>query len=142
MVKVDKYNFPDDLYYHSKHTWLKIENNSFIVGVDPIGIELSGKIIFLRLKKVGKKLVQGKTFGTAEAGKGVVPLVMPVSGELLEFNPNVQKRKVKLLNEDPFGEGWLVKIQPEANYQEELKNLYHGDNLEEWIKKEIEELNK
>ena len=137
-MKVGDYELPDDLYYYEQHTWVKIEGDLVRVGLDSIGLARAGKIVFVRVKK-GKVVKQGKTFGTAEAGKGVIPLYAPVNGEVVEGNPNVDKRNVDPLNEDPYGEGWLVKIKP-SNLDEDLKVLKHGDAVAPWAEEEIKKI--
>ena len=139
LVKVGEYELPDDLYYYEQHTWVKIESDDLVcVGLDTIGLARAGKIVFIRVKK-GKTVKQGKTFGTAEAGKGVIPLYAPVSGDVVESNPKVEKRNVAALNEDPYGEGWIVKIKP-SNLNEELKTLKHGDDVIPWAEEEIKKI--
>ncbi|MHA1378178.1 MAG: glycine cleavage system protein H [Candidatus Helarchaeota archaeon] len=140
MVKVDDYELPDDLYYHEKHTWVKKDGDLILVGVDSIGVALAGKIIFVRIKKVGKSITAGKNFGTAEAGKGVIPLTAPITGEIVETNPNVSGRKVKDLNDDPYGAGWLIKIKPTGDLDAEMAALITGDAIKAWAEEEIKQL--
>lgn len=138
MVKVGDYVLPDDLYYYEQHTWVKLEGEVVRVGLDTIGLARAGKIVFIRVKK-GKTIAQGKSFGTAEAGKGVIPLRAPVSGEIIENNPKVDKRNVDLLNNDPYGEGWIIKMAP-TNLDEEMKTLKHGDDVIPWAEEEIKKI--
>jgi len=139
LVKVGDYELPDDLYYYEQHTWVKIEGDEIVrVGLDKIGLARAGKIVYIRVK-TGKEIPQGKTFGTAEAGKGVIPLYAPISGSILESNPNVDKRSVTALNEDPYGEGWIVKIKP-TNLAAELKTLKHGASVTSWAEEEIKKI--
>jgi glycine cleavage system H protein len=135
MVEVGGYELPDDLYYYEQHTWIRIEDDLVWVGLDKIGLARAGKIVFIRVKQ-GKAISQGKTFGTAEAGKGVIPLYAPVSGDVVESNPNVDKRNVAALNEDPYGEGWIVKMKP-SNLEDELAKLKHGDDVIPWAEEEV-----
>lgn len=135
IVEIGGYELPDDLYYFEQHTWIRIEDDLVRVGLDKIGLARAGKIVFIRVKQ-GKAISQGKTFGTAEAGKGVIPLYAPVSGDIAESNPNVDKRNVVALNEDPYGEGWIVKMKP-SNLDEELEKLKHGDTVIPWAEEEI-----
>lgn len=139
LVKVGDYNLPDDLYYYEKHTWVKLEGELVRVGLDTIGLARAGKIVFIRIKQ-GKEVPQGKSFGTAEAGKGVIPLSAPISGEIIESNPKVDKRNVADLNDDPYGEGWIVKMKP-TNLDADLKVLKHGDAVIPWAEAEIQQIN-
>ncbi len=138
MVKVGDFELPDGLYYYEKHTWVKVEGDIVRVGLDTIGLARAGKIVFIRVKK-GKTVVQGKSFGTAEAGKGVVPLSAPVSGDIVEGNPNVDKRNVTALNDDPYGEGWIVKMKP-SNLDAELQTLKQGAAVVPWAEEEIKKI--
>ncbi|NVM54497.1 MAG: glycine cleavage system protein H [Candidatus Helarchaeota archaeon] len=138
MVKVGDYELPDELYYYEQHTWVKVEGDLVRVGLDTIGLSRAGKIVFIRVKK-GKVIKQGKTFGTAEAGKGVIPLYAPINGEIVEGNPKVEKRNVTALNDDPYGEGWIVKMNP-SNLEEDLKVLKHGDDVVPWAEEEIKKI--
>ncbi|MHA1357090.1 MAG: glycine cleavage system protein H [Candidatus Helarchaeota archaeon] len=137
-VKVGDFELPDDLYYYEQHTWAKPEGDIVYVGLDTIGLARAGKIVFIRVKK-GKTIKQGKTFGTAEAGKGVIPLYAPINGDVVEGNPNVEKRNVTALNDDPYGEGWIVKMKP-SNLDEDLKFLKHGDAVIPWAEEEIKKI--
>lgn len=140
MVKVGDYELPDDLNYHEKHTWTKKVGDLMLVGVDSIGVALAGKIIFVRIKKAGKIITANKNFGTAEAGKGVIPLTAPLTGEIVETNPKVSGRQVKDLNEDPYGEGWLIKIKPTGDLDSELGKLITGAAIKPWAEEEIKQL--
>ena len=140
MVKVGDYELPDDLYYTDKHTWAKKEGDVIKVGVDSMGISLAGKIIFVRTKKVGKAIVQGKNFGTAEAGKGVIPLASPITGEIVTVNENASGRTVKAVNEDPYGEGWILTMKPTGDADAELGNLISGDKIQAWAEEELKKM--
>jgi glycine cleavage system H protein len=138
MVKIGDYELPDELFYYEQHTWIKIEGDLVRVGLDKIGLARAGKIVFIRVKQ-GKAIPQGKTFGTAEAGKGVVPLYAPVSGDVVETNPAVDKRNVAALNEDPYGKGWIIKMKP-SNLDADLKVLKHGASLTPWAEEEVKKI--
>ena len=143
MVKIEGYEFPDDLYYHPDHMWAKVEDGKVRVGYNDWAQSAAGKILFIRTKKVGQPVKQGKTLGTIESGKWVGPLKSPVSGKIVELNEEVQKNP-SLINEDPYGKGWIAVIEP-TNLEEELKNLIPGSDhakLEEWLKKEMEKAKK
>ncbi len=138
MVKIGNFELPDDLYFYEQHTWAKMEGDTVRVGLDTIGLARAGKIVFIRVK-TGKAISQGKTFGTAEAGKGVIPLYAPLSGDVIETNPKVNKRDVAALNEDPYGEGWIIKMKP-TNLDADLKTLKHGKSVLPWAEEEIKKI--
>jgi len=140
MVKVGDFELPDDLYYTDKHTWAKKEGDNIKVGVNTIGVQMAGKIIFVRTKKVGKAIKAGKNFGTAEAGKGVIPLTSPITGEVLSVNENASGRDVKLVNDDPYNAGWIITMKPTGDLDAELNALITGDKISAWAEEEIKKL--
>ena len=140
MVKVGDFELPDDLYYTDKHTWAKKEGDNIKVGVDAIGVQMAGKIIFVRTKKVGKAIKAGKNFGTAEAGKGVIPLTSPITGEVLTVNENASGRNVKPVNESPYDEGWIITMKPTGDVDAELGALVSGDKITAWAEEELKKL--
>jgi glycine cleavage system H protein len=140
MVKVNGYELPDNLNYHEKHTWANVEGDLVRVGIDEIGLAIAGKIVFIRMKKEGREVKAGKSIGTAEAGKGVIPITAPITGEIVELNSKIGKRETTLLNDDPYGEGWVALLKPTDDLNAELSQLISGDKLEPWAKEELKEL--
>jgi len=144
LVKIlGKYEFPEDLYYHPRHTWARIENGKVRVGIDDWGQQALGRAIAIRVLPVGRHVEQGKPLAVVESGKWRGTLYSPVSGKIIEVNEKlVKEKRVELLNEDPYGEGWIAVIEP-TNLEEDLKNLIHGvENIEKWIKEDEEKLKK
>lgn len=138
MVKVDKFELPDDLYYNDDHVWVKIENGKVRLGLDDFGQHIAGKILFARTRPVGREIVKGKSFVSIETGKWVGSLKSPVNGKIVEVNPKL-KSKPTLINEDPYGEGWMVIVEP-SNLDEDLKDLHHGpEDVKAWMEKEMAE---
>lgn len=103
-------NVPANLKYSNDHEWLKIEGDLAYVGITSYATDQLGDIVFLDVNTVGDTIEKGEPFGTVEAVKTVSDLLMPVSGEILEFNEALETNP-GLLNSDPFGEGWIIKIQ-------------------------------
>nr|MDO8081776.1 glycine cleavage system protein H [Candidatus Freyarchaeota archaeon] len=128
---------PEDLYYNNDHCWVKVENGKARIGFDDFGQATAGKILFVRLKPEGKTTEADKSFGSVETGKWVGPLKAPISGTILEVNPEL-KKKPTIINEDPYGKGWLVVVQP-TNLKPELSKLITGASIKNWINKEIKE---
>ncbi len=138
MVKVDKYNLPDDLYYQKDHTWMKIEGNLVRVGLDDFGQQAAGKILYIRIRPVGKTVKVDKTVASVESGKWVGAIKSPVDGEITEVNSKIQE-KPDLLNSDCYGKGWVAIIKP-SNLDDNLSSLVHGsDAVKVWLEKEIKE---
>ncbi len=102
-------NFPENVMYSSDHEWLRVEGNEAYVGITDFAQEELGEIVYVDVTTVGETLGQGDVFGSIEAVKTVSDLMMPVAGEVLEINPKLDDAP-ELVNKDPFGEGWIIKI--------------------------------
>jgi len=137
LVKLfEKYEYLEGLYYSKDHLWAKIEDGKVRVGLTDFAQQIAGKIRFIRLRPSGVKVEQGKTLGTMETGKWVGPLVSPLSGTVIEVNGDL-RMKASLVNEDPYGKGWLSVLQP-TNLDEELKTLWTDLNkMKPWLEQEI-----
>lgn len=140
-MKYKEYEFPEDLYYTDRHLWVRKESDGTVsVGFDDLAQKLIGRVMFLRLPKKGTVLEAGKEFGTVESVKWIERLKSPISGTVKEVNMALRTNP-KLVNQDPYG-SWFVKVEPTGKLEEELSQLIHGDKLEEWVKKEVEEKTK
>lgn len=102
-------NIPGNLLYTNDHEWILINGNEGLVGVTDFAQHELGDIVFIEVDTVGETLAMGDTFGTIEAVKTVSDMLMPVDGEILEFNDALVSNP-ELVNKDPYGEGWIVKI--------------------------------
>ncbi len=132
MVKVDGYDVPEGLYYTKDFEWLKIEGDKVRVGVTDYAQKQLREIVYAELPGQGTTTKQNEPYGTVESVKAVSDLVAPVSGTVEEVNAEVQS-KPELLNEDPYGKGWLLVIKP-SNLQADLANLMKFDQAVEWHK--------
>ena len=103
-------NFPSELKYTQEHEWVKIEGDTAIVGITDFAQKELGDIVFIEVDTVGKNISQGEIFGTVEAVKTVSDLFMPVSGEVMVLNPDIEAQP-ELVNTDPYGKGWIVKVK-------------------------------
>jgi glycine cleavage system H protein len=117
--------FPDDVRYTSEHEWAREEGGIITIGITSYATEQLGDVVFVELPEVGRQLEAGKTFGVVEAVKTVSDLYSPITGEVTEVNAAVGDNPA-LVNQSPFGEGWLVKIKA-ANAGELGKLLTHVD---------------
>jgi len=138
-IKVNEYEFPKDLYYSEDHLWVRVLPDGIaVIGIDDFGAKKAGEIEFVEVSsEVGSHVKKGELLIILESGKWVGRLKSPVSGEIIEINSKVIEEDPTLINKDPYGEGWLVKIKLEN--LDEIKNLIHGeDAIKQWIKKEIE----
>jgi glycine cleavage system H protein len=111
---------PENLKYTSEHEWISVEGDVATVGITSFAQGELGDIVFVEIETAGETLTKGETFGTIEAVKTVSDLFMPVGGEVLEVNPELESSP-ELVNKDPYGAGWLIKIS--MNNQDELSDL-------------------
>jgi glycine cleavage system H protein len=113
-------NIPSNLKYTSDHEWVSMEDGVATIGVTDFAQSELGDIVFVEFPEVGDSFEIGETFGTIEAVKTVADLFMPVSGEIVAINEELDVDPAKV-NSDPYGDGWLVKIK--------LSNSDEGDEL-------------
>jgi len=102
-------NFPTNIKYTSEHEWIRLDGEEAYVGITDYAQSELGEIVFVDVDTIGDTIGQGEVFGSVEAVKTVSDLNMPVSGEVLEFNDNLNDHP-ELVNNDPYGEGWMIKI--------------------------------
>jgi len=119
--------FPDDLYYDRQHGWARVEGNVVVQGMTDFGQKIAQEIVFVEAPRVGREVQQGQTFMSMESGKWVGRVPAMVSGKIVEVNEELEWEP-NLINESPFDEGWLVKI--EMADPEELGNLMRADSPE------------
>jgi glycine cleavage system H protein len=103
-------NIPVDLKYTQDHEWIRVEGDVVTVGVTDFAQGELGDVVFVEIETEGEELDKGETFGTVEAVKTVSDLFMPVGGEVAEFNEALADDP-ELVNKDPYGEGWMIKIK-------------------------------
>ncbi len=103
--------YPDDVRYTHEHEWAREENGAVTVGITSYATEQLGDVVFVELPEVGRAVEAGKAFGVVEAVKTVSDLYAPVSGEVVEVNGAIGDNPA-LVNQSPFGEGWLIRIRP------------------------------
>ena len=115
MATIFNCNLPEDLYYLvDKHVWLRpAPGGPVTVGINDVARHLAGTIVAVTPKKAGRAVPKGQSVATIESSKWVGPVPAPVSGEIIEVNESVRKNP-RLVNEDPYGAGWLVKLRPSA----------------------------
>ncbi len=107
-------NAPKELKYTKDHEWVKVEGDIATVGITDFAQKELDELVYVEVETVGETLNQEEVFGTVEAVKTTSELFMPISGEVLEFNEELDENKgdnPTLVNEDPYGKGWIVKIK-------------------------------
>ena len=102
-------NIPEELKYTEEHEWVRIEDNIAIVGITDFAQGELGDIVYLEIDTLDSQIDSNEVFGTVEAVKTVSDLFMPIAGKVVEVNPSLEDNP-ELVNEDPYGEGWIIKI--------------------------------
>jgi len=123
-------NVPENCKYSQKHEWVRVEGDVAFVGITDYAQGELGDIVYIEIETVGEKLAKGETYGTIEAVKTVSDMFMPVSGEIIEFNAKLED-DAELVNKDPFGEGWMIKIS--IDNPSELDDLLTPEQYKELI---------
>lgn len=113
-------NFPENLMYTKDHEWIRIEGNDAFIGITDFAQSELGDIVYVEIETEGEEISKEEIFGTVEAVKTVSDLFMPVSGTVLQVNPELQSNP-EAVNKDPYGKGWMIKIGIKDS--SELKNL-------------------
>ena len=103
-------NFPEELKYTNDHEWVRIEGNIAYAGITDFAQHELGDIVYIEIDTLGKEVTKEDQFGTVEAVKTVSDLLMPVTGRITELNKKLDTNP-ELVNTDPYGEGWMVKIE-------------------------------
>jgi glycine cleavage system H protein len=136
-MEIGGYNFPDGLYYDKNHGWALVDGNTVTQGVSEFAQKISKEIVYVEVPRSGRSVEQGKTFMSMESGKWVGRIAAMVSGTLSEANEELEW-DVAPINDDPFGDGWLAKI--EASDLGELDNLFQASDakFQSFIESEIE----
>ena len=111
-------NIPEDLIYTEEHEWVRVTEKNAIVGITDFAQSQLGDIIFLELPDVDDKIIAGEPFGEIEAVKTVSELYAPVDGTVIEVNNNLEDFPEKV-NQDCYGDGWIIKINPENKIDKE-----------------------
>ncbi len=128
MKSVEELVLPEEVGYTENHEWARKEGSSVVAGISDYAQDELGDIVFVELPEVGQTFAKGAEFGTVESVKAVAELYMPVGGEISGINPELENRP-GLVNEDPYGHGWLITITPSANDEMEAlldKTAYYN----------------
>lgn len=119
---------PADLRYTREHEWVRIENGEGIVGITDFAAGELGDIVYIELPEVGRKLRAGEAFGTIETVKAVEEIYAPVTGVILDINQSLADQPQRV-NEDPFGDGWLVRMSIDDTKDAELLSAKEYDDV-------------
>ena len=120
---------PKELKYTNDHEWVKIENEFAIVGITNFAQQELGDIVYVDIESLHQKINKGEIFGTVEAVKTVSDLFMPISGKVIEINEKLDSEP-ELVNNDPYGDGWIIKIKMEDRLEiEKLLDFSSYENI-------------
>lgn len=124
-------NIPENLLYTEDHEWIRLDGDYAFIGVTDYAQKELGDIVFVEVETEGEELDQGEAFGTIEAVKTVSDMFMPVAGTVIEFNEGLEDDP-EVINKDPYGEGWIVKIQlaDKSQLDELLDKDAYAKNIE------------
>jgi glycine cleavage system H protein len=117
--------FPESLLYTKDHEWIRNEGDFAVIGITDFAQKELGDIVYADIETLGEKLKQHEVFGTVEAVKTVSDLFLPLSGEIVEINSKIISNP-ELINKDPYGDGWLVKIKVQ-NEEDSSELLYAAE---------------
>ncbi len=132
-MKIDKWDFPDELLYDEHYQWIKSENKSVSFGLTAYGLEVTGDVLYLALPEKGTQVRRGEGCGSLEAGKWVGRVYAPVSGRVTDVNHNVVNRPGDI-SRDPYSH-WLMKI--ELDDPAELLKLMKSGEVANWLAEEL-----
>jgi len=136
-MKIGEYEILEGLYYSREHEWMKIENEKCRIGITDYAQKTLHEVVYVDLPPLGKVLPQNASFGTVESVKAVSEMYSPISGEVAERNESLVNSP-ELVNQDPYGAGWVVVVKP-SRLSDELKVLLSHDDymkfLDELVKK-------
>jgi glycine cleavage system H protein len=131
-MQVLDYDIPDDLYYSKDHEWIRMEGKTAVIGITDYAQKSLHEIVYVETPKVNSKIEQFQSMGSVESVKSVSDIFAPVSGKITEINAELAESP-ELLNEDPYGKGWIARVQL-ANFDEDLKNLLTAEQYADYIK--------
>ena len=123
-------NIPAELKYTKDHEWVRIEGDEALVGITDFAQSELGDIVFVEIETEGETIDKEEVFGTVEAVKTVSDLFMPLSGEILTFNPDLEDAP-EIVNSDPYGAGWMIRIK--LSDASELDSLLSADDYKDLI---------
>ena len=123
-------NIPENLKYTKDHEWLNVEGDVATIGITDFAQKELGDIVFIEVETEGENLDKDETFGTIEAVKTVSDMFMPIKGEVVSFNEELESTP-ELVNKDPYGEGWIIKVKFENTGQ--LDDLLDASAYKELI---------
>lgn len=128
-------NIPEELKYTNEHEWIREEEDYIVIGITDFAQDALGEIVYIELPTEGDEINKGDSFGAVESTKSVSDLYAPVSGEVIEVNESLLDSP-EIINEDPYGDGWMIKVKPfEAD---ELEDCMDYEEYTDIVEKELD----
>lgn len=127
-------NVPAELKYSKDHEWIKVEGDIATIGITDYAQNELGELVYVEIDTIGDELAQNDIFGTVEAVKTTSDLFLPIAGEILEMNPELDENEgdnPAMINSDPYGKGWIVKVK--ITNKSELNELMDATTYEAFI---------
>ena len=125
-------NFPNNLKYSVDHEWVKVEGNEAFIGITDFAQQELGEIVYVDVTCEGETLAKGDVFGSIEAVKTVSDLIIPIGGEIIEVNSELEDAP-ELVNKEPYGSGWIIKVVIEST--DEVNGLMSAEEYKAFIGK-------
>jgi len=122
--------YPDDFYYSKDHEWIRMKGDTATVGITDFAQKQLGDVVYVELPKTGTQLEFHQSIGVVESVKAVSDVYSPVSGEVVEFNEELNESP-ELVNQDPHGKGWFIRLK--IKDETELEKLMSADEYEKFL---------
>ena len=122
---------PDELRYHKEHEWIRVENNTAVLGITHYAQDSLGDVVYLEAPIVGQEIKIGQEIGEVESTKTTSPIYSPVNGTIIETNAAL-KDQPELINKDPYQEGWIAKIR--LSHPDDVAKLMSSQQYSEYLK--------
>ena len=137
MANIQGYEFPDELYFHEKHAWMRVEDDGTVtIGLNDLAQQQAGEIMYVDMPFEDDEIELGETCMKIQTAKGVGPVSAPCSGTVIEVNEDAQDEP-ELINTSCYDEGWFIKVQP-TDLEADLPNLMKGEEaLADWVAAEV-----
>ncbi len=130
-MRVLDYDIPDNLYYSKDHEWVRVKGKTAVIGITDYAQKSLHEVVYVETPKVDSQIEQFQSIGSVESVKSVSDIFTPVSGKIIETNAELVESP-ELVNEDPYGKGWIAKVQL-ANFDEDLKKLLTAEQYADYI---------
>jgi len=137
MATIQGYEFPDELYYHPDHSWVRIEPDSMAtIGMGDFFQKEAGDIVYVDLPFEGDQIVAGEVCGKLQSSKWIGKMIAPLSGEIVAVNEQLESDST-LINQSPYGDGWIIRVRP-SDWEGDRAKLMHGvEAITPWLDREI-----